>query len=58
MSFLPLYVPICLVIFFIVEMIKSDDVKSIVKRSLTNFSILTVILAAVSAVMFLMNKYL
>ena len=58
MSYILLYVPICLVILSVLETIKEDQPSIIVKHVLKSFAILTGMLIAVSAVIFLVNKYL
>lgn len=54
----PLFIPICLVVFLVVEAIRFDDPKIVVKRAAVNFAILTTVLVAVSSVLFFINKYL
>jgi len=58
MSYILLYVPICLVILSVLETIKEDQPSIIVKHVLKSFAILTGMLIAVSAIIFLVNKYL
>ena len=58
MRFLFLYIPLSLAIFLVVETIKSDDPKHIIKKTAINATLLTTVLAAVSAVFYLISKYL
>ena len=57
-SYLILYFPICLVIMLVLETCRSDDPRKILKRSLSNFGLLTVVLMLGSIVVFFMNRYL
>ncbi len=58
MSYLLLYVPICLVILVVIEACRSDDPVRILKRSFSNFGVLTLALAAGSTVIYFINRYL
>jgi hypothetical protein len=57
-SYLFLYVPIVLVILFVLEACRSDDPKKVAKRSLANFGVLTLVLSVGGAVVYFINRYL
>ncbi len=58
MSYLILYVPICLVILLVLEACRTDDPRRILKRSFANLGTLTLVLLIGSALVFLINRYL
>lgn len=58
MSYLFLYIPIVLVILVVLETCRSDDPWKILKRSLSNFGILTGVLVVGSALIYLVNRFL
>lgn len=57
-SYLVLFIPICLVIMLVLETCRSDDPGKILKRSLSNFGLLTLVLVLGSIVVFFINRYL
>lgn len=57
MSHYLLYLPICLVIFLVLETCRHDDPKAIVRKSLFNFGVLTLILLAGSAILFAIQSW-
>lgn len=58
MSYLLLYVPITLVVLMVLEACRSDDPAKIVRRSLSNFGVLTAALTVGSVVVYFINRYL
>ena len=58
MSYFLLYIPICLVILVVLEACKHDEPRKIARRSLFNFSILTVVLLLGSAIIYGIQKWL
>ncbi len=57
-SYFLLFFPVAVVILLVLEMCRSDDPKRIVKRTLANMGLLTVVLVVGSAVAFVMNRFL
>ena len=57
-SYLVLFFPICLVIMVVLETCRSDDPRKILKRSLSNFGLLSLVLVLGSIVVFFINRYL
>lgn len=58
MSHVLLYIPIVLVILAVLEACKQDDPRKIARRVLINFSLLTGVLLAGSAVIFAIQIWL
>lgn len=58
MSYLLLYIPICLVILVVMEACRQDDPMRIAKRALINFAILTGVLVAGSAIVHVIQRWL
>jgi hypothetical protein len=56
-SYLLLYVPICWTVMIVLEACRTDDLRRILKRSSQNFGVLTLVLAAGSVAVWLINKY-
>jgi len=57
-SYLLLYVPICLVVMVVLEACRTDDPRRILRRSLSNFGTLTVVLLAGGLLVWLANRFL
>ena len=57
-SYLFLYVPICLVILVVLEACRTDEPGRVVRRALANFSVLTIVLVVGSALVSIINRYL
>jgi hypothetical protein len=57
-SYLFLYIPICLVIMLVLEACRSDDPRRILRRSVSNFGMLTLVLGVGGAVVWVVNRYL
>jgi hypothetical protein len=57
-SYLFLYVPICLVILLVLEACRSDDARKVVRRSLSNFGVLTAVLGIGGILVYVINRYL
>lgn len=57
-SYLILYVPICLVIMLVLEGCRSDDFRRIVRRSVVNFGTLTAVLATGGLLVWLISRFL
>ncbi len=57
-SYLFLYIPICLVIMLVLEACRSDDPRRILRRSFSNFGMLTLVLGLGGAVVWVINRYL
>ena len=58
MSYLLLYIPICLVILTVLEACKQDDPKKIARASLINSGILTGVLLGSSILVYALQKML
>lgn len=58
LHYLVLFFPICLVVLLVLETCRSDDPRKIVKRSLANLGMLTLVLGAGSLVVYLVNRFL
>lgn len=58
MSYLWLYLPLCLVILVVLEACRTDDPLRILKRSAGNFGVLTGVLLAGSAIVYVINRFL
>lgn len=58
MTFLIFYIPICIVILAVLEVIKNDNPKDIAKNCLKEFLNLTAILIGCILIIYLLNKYL
>ena len=58
MSFLLLYIPICLVILLVLETCKQDEPKKIARRAFINFGILTAVLLAGCVIVYGIQKWL
>lgn len=56
-NYLVLFFPIVLVILLVLETTRSDDPKKIVKRALSNFAVLTVVLILGGAFVYVINRY-
>jgi len=57
-TYLFLYVPICLVVMLVLEGCRSDDPRRIVRRALSNFGTLTLVLGLGGALVFMVNRFL
>ena len=57
-SYLFLYIPICLVIMLVLEACRSDDPRRILRRSVSNFGMLTLVLSLGGAVVWAVNRFL
>jgi len=57
-SYLFLYIPICLVILLVLEACRSDDAGKVVRRSLSNFGVLTAVLGVGGIVVYVINRFL
>ncbi len=58
MTYLLLYVPITLVVLAVLEACRTDNPARILRRSLSNFGVLTLALAVGSVVVYFINRYL
>lgn len=58
MSYLLLFFPVCLVIMLVLEACRSDDPVRILKRALSNFAVLSLVLILGSVLVFFVNRYL
>jgi hypothetical protein len=56
-SYLFLYIPICLAIMLVLEGCRSDDPGRIVRRSLANFGTLTLVLGVGGALVWTINRF-
>ena len=56
-SYLFLYVPICLVIMLVLEACRSDDPRRILRRSFSNFGMLTLVLAVGGSLVWVINRW-
>lgn len=57
-SYLFLYVPICLTILLVLEGCRSDDARRILRRTVSNFLTLTFVLGAGGTLVYFVNRYL
>lgn len=57
-SYLLFYVPVVLVIMFVLEICKQDEPAKIARRALSNAALLTGVLVGGSIVVYFVNKYL
>ncbi len=57
-SYLLLYVPICLVVMLVLEACRSDNPARIVRRSFSNFGMLTLVLVVGGALVWTINRWL
>jgi heme A synthase len=57
LSHLLLYIPVTLAVLSVIEVARTDDPKKVAKATARNFAILTTVLAAGAAVVFLINKF-
>lgn len=58
LSYLFLYIPICLVILVVLEACRTDEPSKVARRVLANFSVLTIVLVVGSALVYIINRYL
>ena len=58
MSYLLLYIPICLIILLVMETCRQDEPKKIAKRALLNFGILTAVLLVGSLIIYGIQNWL
>lgn len=58
MSYLVLYLPICIVILLVLAVLEEDDPRLIVKKAISKFFIYTAMLAGASAIIGLISRYL
>ena len=58
LHYLVLFFPVCLVVLLVLETCRSDDPRKIAKRSLANLGMLTLVLGAGGAVVYLVNRFL
>ena len=56
-SYLFLYVPICIVIMLVLEACRSDDPRRILRRSFSNFGMLTLVLTVGGALVWVINRW-
>jgi len=56
-SYLFLYVPICLVIMLVLETCRSDNPRRILRRSFSNFGMLTLVLTVGGALVWVINRW-
>ncbi len=56
--YLVLYIPIVLVILLVLETCRSDEPKKILRRALSNFGVLTLVLGVGGLLVYLINRYL
>jgi heme A synthase len=57
-SYLVLYLPIVLVILFVLEACRSDEPRKILRRAISNFGVLTLVLGVGGTLVYLINRYL
>lgn len=58
MTYLLLYIPVCVASLVVYEACRHDDLPTILRRSLKDFGVLSAVFSSVATVLYVINRFL